>query len=283
MTGKPIVRPQAMLATVLRNAMVDGPVQKLARPDAMPAAAPVPQALVQLPESTDVPTPVVDQRQLDEAFRAGREQGLDDGKRQILESALAQERERARNEGLEQGREEGKRAAQQAAAASANEALATLERLLAVIPDQLNARFTALEEDMVALSFEMLARVLGETAATQDGLRALLRQALEQYGPRRLMEIRVHPGDLECLATDEMTGAWLRQRESGQDVQFVADASIELGGVVLRSPAGRLDARLETQLAALRRALSSVRAARAGMARQQARAELAPVAQGGAR
>jgi flagellar biosynthesis/type III secretory pathway protein FliH len=89
-----------------------------------------------------------------------------------------------------------------------------------------------------------------------------LKTTLAAFGARQLIEVRVHPGDMQCLAGDAAVAAWLRERESGQGIQIVADPGIELGGVVLRSPAGRLDARLEHQVDALRAALLSARAAR---------------------
>jgi flagellar assembly protein FliH len=269
--------------SVLRNATVAEQVTKLARPAGARAAG----AVVQAPAPVLEPTPGADiiQGQLDEAYQRGYEQGLDEGRRQAVEAVLATQMEEARRQGLEQGMEAGLRAAQETAAASVNQALATLERLLGGLPQQLHARMGALEEDMVALSFEALTRVLGQTAASPDGLRALLRQALSQFGPRQLLEVRVHPADLQCLANDEVTGAWLRQREGGGRAQIVADAGVELGGMVLRSPAGRLDARLETQLAALRHALTAARAerssARASAAQDERTARTAAPAQGG--
>ncbi|MFL6676172.1 MAG: FliH/SctL family protein [Massilia sp.] len=256
---------------MLRNAEVAGQSQRLGRPGAANAGVPVRDPEDALAKAQEELAGV--EARLEEEFRRGYEQGLDEGQRQASESMLTAALEEARSLGLKQGTEAGLRAAQEAAAVARNESLAALERMLAAIPEQLHARLAALEDDMVALCFHAVTRVLGETAATREGLRSMLGQALTQYGARELVEVRLHPDDLQLLARDEVIGPWLRQREGGSRVQLVADAAIALGGVVLRSPAGRLDARLETQVAGLRHALLSVRAARAN---SQARAAARP-------
>lgn len=269
MTGRQINQSSVAPGQVLRNAEVTGQSQRLGRPGAPSTQTPdrEPEHALTMAQSE---LASIDAR-LEEAYRRGYEQGLDEAKREASESMLAAALDEARSLGLKQGTEAGLRAAQDAAAATRNESLVALERLLSDIPDQLHARLAALEDDMVALCFEAITRVLGEAGASAEGLRAILGQALAQYGARQLVEVRVHPDDLQVLVRDEAIGPWLRQREGGNKVQLVADAAIEMGGVVLRSPAGRLDARLETQVGGLRQTLLSVRASRAN-----AQARMAP-------
>lgn len=261
MTVRSTIHSSAAPGQVLRNAEVTGQSQRLGRPGAPSTPTPdrEPEHALAMAQSELASI----EARLEEEYRRGYEHGLDEGKREASESILAAALDEARSLGLKQGTEAGLRAAEEVAAATRNESLAALERLLSDIPDQLQARLAALEDDMVALCFEAVARVLGETAASAEGLRAILGQALAQYGARQLVEVRVHPDDLQVLVRDEAIGPWLRQREGGNKVQLVADAAIEMGGVVLRSPGGRLDARLETQVAGLRHALLSVRASRA--------------------
>jgi len=45
-------------------------------------------------------------------------------------------------------------------------------------------------------------------------------------------------------------------------MEFLADPSIEMGGCIIETSAGRLDAKLETQLSRLSQALLAVRLAR---------------------
>jgi flagellar biosynthesis/type III secretory pathway protein FliH len=67
------------------------------------------------------------------------------------------------------------------------------------------------------------------------------------------LSLRVHPDDLAALAAARP--AWLAELGVQADVALVADPAVGRGGCIVETPAGRIDARLETQLDALERAL----------------------------
>jgi flagellar assembly protein FliH len=211
--------------------------------------------------AADAPA-AADREAVDAAYQRGYEQGWKEGQRRGAEAVLSAELEQARQEGMKQGHEAGARRAQEQGQAALGQTISAFERIMAAIPQQLQARLSGLEDDMVALGFEALVRVLGDAAVSPDGVRAQLRQALLEFGPRQLVEVRVHPDDLRLLAADPLVAAWLRQREGGDTARLSADPSVKAGGVVLRSPAGSLDARLETKLANLQQALLATRAQR---------------------
>lgn len=245
---------------VLRNVTVSDRPHALTRPAGAPAEVPAPAPAVPLPP--EVPGGDL-HAELQQAFERGREQGRAEARSEVFDAARAEVLVEARAQGLDEGRAAGLLAAHEEARAAVQPVLALLEGFLAELPQKFDARLAACEDDMVALCFEAVARILGREAATQEGIRAMLKTTLAAFGPRQLVELRVHPGDLQCLARDEAVAGWLREREGAQGIQIVADPGVELGGVVLRSPSGRLDARLEHQVDALRGALLSARAARA--------------------
>jgi flagellar assembly protein FliH len=258
---------------VLRNVAVSEQPYALGRPSGHPAhpGLPVPMAAGGLPDTDSAPVAPPQPESLvadiesvqEEAFRRGCELGREEGLREAFDAARMEALAAARDQGLLEGREAGRHVAQEEARAAVQSTLSTLEQLLAALPQRLEMRLAAHEEDMVALCFEAVARFLGQEAAAQNGLRQMLKKALVEFGSRRLVEIRLHPGDVQCLAGDPVVEAWLREREGGESIQIVADPAIELGGIVLRSLSGRLDARLEHQVEALRTALLAARAARA--------------------
>lgn len=258
---------------VLRNVIVGARPHVLVRPAGSTASSvcgggehassPAPDA-PDAPVAPQPPGPAVDhQAEVRQAFERGREQGREEGRGEAFDDARTKALAQARALGLDEGRAAGLQAAHEEARAAVQPVLVVLERLLAELPQRFDARLATCEDDMVALSFEAVARILGREAATPEGIRAVLKTTLAAFGTRQLAEIRVHPGDVQCLAGDATVAAWLRERENGQHIQIVADPGIELGGVVLRSPSGRLDARLEHQVDALRAALLSTRMARA--------------------
>ena len=128
---------------------------------------------------------------------------------------------------------------------------------------------------MVALCHAIVCRILGDTLAQREGPARLVRTAVAACigerapaaGDAMLTAIHVHPRDLGHLCADESLAAWLAPRlaegASAHDaaVPWVADESVELGGCIVRSTEGSLDARLATQLTALTQWLARARGA----------------------
>lgn len=113
-----------------------------------------------------------------------------------------------------------------------------------------------MEEIAVAMAFEAVCKVLGDTALTKEGVQALVRQAATHAINTEQMVVRLHPGDLAVLRE---AGALDGAISSGAAVSWLADNAVALGGCVLETDGGELDARLETQLDRLRATLLAAR------------------------
>ncbi len=194
---------------------------------------------------------------LEEALRrgydAGLSQGLDEGRRQ----------------GLEQGREAGRRAVEREAEVAVRataERLTLLDVLLASLPAELARRLAASEDDLVALCHAAVCRILGEELVTADAVVQVVREGLRAAcgGPQlpsstpAALTIHVHPRQLDLLRSDERIAAWLGPARA-EGPRWVADEAVQLGGCIVSTGEGTLDARLETQLAALRAVLTQGR------------------------
>ena len=192
-------------------------------------------------------------------------------------SMLEELRERARAEGFAQGREEGLAQGQEEARRSVDRMLEDARQDLALrgkhraeeleqeirdkyqgrlravqdmieaIPAQIDARLQAASDDAIALCFEVVCKILGEQAMRPEAIRQHIETARRAVGSHPVLSVHMHPQDLQAL------------RQQGQPpldeqrTQWVPDPSVALGGCLLRTPAGDLDARLETELDALRR------------------------------
>jgi flagellar assembly protein FliH len=122
----------------------------------------------------------------------------------------------------------------------------------------------------VALAFAAACSVLGDTALNAAGVRGALRGALAQLRTRPLVALRVHPQDLQLLRSDSAIAELITRHGAAGALQWRADEQVVLGGCVLETAEGTLDARLETQLEALRASLLATRAACAAKAAQAA-------------
>jgi flagellar assembly protein FliH len=185
------------------------------------------------------------------AYGAGRAQGEKDGYEAGLKRAL----ERAELE--RRTAAESNQAGQQKLA----DALEKLQRMAEAAARQKAVFLEGAEDDMVALAFEAFCRVLGETAATPDMMRAGVANALAHWRGKAALEIHLHPEDLKWLETDENLSTRFAAH-AHPAIRWVASAEVAVGGCMLRSAEGALDARLDVQLEAFKTMLIQTRASR---------------------
>jgi len=191
---------------------------------------------------------------LQEAAARERQRRQEDEARAKAQAAeLEALRRRAVEEGLEQGRQQG-RAEAQAAVADALQRLATLQGTLqaAFTADQAGAQALLSE-----LSFIAVNRLLGDALHDPRAAVAAVEATLSACDAWQSLTIEVHPEDVQYLdaARERLPNAALR------DVRVVASTAVALGGCRVSGMAGNLDARWETQLAALKARLDEARAA----------------------
>lgn len=147
--------------------------------------------------------------------------------------------------------------------------LKQLDLLLEQIPVQFHSYLADAEDDMLALVYEVVCRILGEEGASLPGLRAQLQQCMKAWHGHTLLNIELHPDDIALLHSDEeclkllKTGGFSSDRSN---LRWVADQKVSIGGCRLRSAEGALDARLEVQLKTLEATLLSTRASRKHLA-----------------
>lgn len=194
-------------------------------------------------------------RGYDEGFAKGLAEGLAQGAEEAKQLArhTAEQAERDRFVQNERLVKELK----QEADAACEARLAQLNKLIAALAPQVDARVQAAEDDILALCFEVICRMLGESAPRPEALQAHLKKATDAMRNRQLVAIHLHPDDLAVL---ESAGAAPPNGGERDGVQWIGSNEVALGGCILQSPEGGLDARFETQLQALRELLQRSRA-----------------------
>jgi type III secretion protein L len=143
----------------------------------------------------------------------------------------------------EQAREQGRQAGRAELASELLRAQQAHEQALA-----------ALEPQAVEIALRAAKQLLGaEIQAQPEQIRAVVAPLLARLRRARSLVLRVHPDDRAALEP------WLQAAQAKgslpAELALEPDPQLTRGGCVLRSEIGTLDARVETQLAALARAL----------------------------
>ena len=246
-----LAEPGMSKSFILRDVHLHDGAYPLARPLRPGKAGQADEAVLATPESQLAASYA-------EGFAAGRAAQADE---LAMQQQLAMDQEiktckeqaalEGHAEGLAKGLEEARLAAQEGHA-EMQRRIASLGLLLDAFSSQLEATWGAVESDLVGLCHEVVCKILGESAATPQGIRAMVAQALETLSGEPLA-VHLHPEDLDACTAGMNSGARWR---------WIADRSIQLGGIIVRGRDGSLDATLDTQLKVLSETLLSVRRGR---------------------
>ena len=152
-------------------------------------------------------------------------------------AALRSEAERA---GFEAGKQAG---------------LAQVSALLLAARAQAEQDLARAKDAAIVLARRMAERIVGRAVElSPELLGEIVAEALAASRARTgKVVLRVHPEDLATIEHERPR--WLARVAAGVDVRVVADPAIGRHGCVVETAVGRLDARLDTQLDALERAL----------------------------
>jgi flagellar biosynthesis/type III secretory pathway protein FliH len=116
-------------------------------------------------------------------------------------------------------------------------------------------RLDELEAEIPSLVVAIARRVLGRELAAAGAVVDVVAETLAPLRARREVTIRVAPADLPAVMAARPRLAALVERAT---LELLADARVEPGGCVVDTELGRVDARLETQLARIEAALAEL-------------------------
>lgn len=109
------------------------------------------------------------------------------------------------------------------------------------------------EPEIMKLVMAIAEKVIGELVQKQgEAIHAIVRRALEHSLGDRIT-IRIHPEDYRRLNKEDLQFKDILDRT--KHLHFREDEAIEKGGCVVETEIGTIDAQLETQLKAIRKAL----------------------------
>ncbi len=168
---------------------------------------------------------------------------------------LSSLRMQAERRGFAVGEEKGELAAKEALQNQ-------IERLKNVAQQLLQSKNQLIDEAqdmMVEIVFTALCKIIGDNSSNRDILMQVVRDCVGETRSPNQVHIRLHPDDLALLQEGGEAGGAGSVLGLDPQLRFSADTSIVLGGCIVDSAQGSLDARLETQLTKLRDTLLAVR------------------------
>lgn len=157
--------------------------------------------------------------------------------RDILNQVKA-EMERSRQEGDQRGYQEG---------------LARVLEYLNKLYALREKMFEDIEPQVVKLSFSIAEKILGQQIQENDmAILGIVKEALNAAIGYKIM-VKLNPQDYAKIQSQEKQ--LLGKLEHGRTVSFKEDESVAVGGCVVESEIGAIDAQLDTQLNAIKKAL----------------------------
>jgi flagellar biosynthesis/type III secretory pathway protein FliH len=173
-----------------------------------------------------------------------------------MRPAVQELAETLRSSAREQGYQEG------VARAQAEVQTQLLEVMTTLTAAQQERHRLAVEHEgaLAELALQIARKVIGAHLDADPTLVArIVANAIRELEPSTALEVRVNPADLQIV--EESRRELERLVQGGGRVEITADERVDHGGVVLVSPVGEVDARIETKLSVLETAFTAQRRA----------------------
>jgi flagellar assembly protein FliH len=174
----------------------------------------------------------------EEALQAREDAGYERGKRDAQEQHSRQ---------VEQMRQEWE-------ATHHTEMVRLLEKLNGHVNQQISDTFKALEKHLILLAAESAIKLTSGLPISADRVEACVREAVNLVEQDTEVSVFLNPDDLALL--EEHQSVLLNGAGSHPVLKFRADEKITRGGCLLASKFGELDARLETKIELLKKAVN---------------------------
>ena len=220
------------------------------------AAAPLPRFTEHAPQAADIPALVADlYAEAEAALSSARAEAAE-----LTEDAQAQAealREAAWQEGFHEGKSEGRAAVEaelRAEWAARQEALRV--ELNAITSDIGEARaklWQSQESEMVALALDIAKQVIKTEVSQPAVVQAVLANALRRITDKDNVRVRVSVSDAPRVK--EAREDLMEIVDGLRFLEIIEDRRVGDGGCVIETNAGTIDAKIETQIAEVARAL----------------------------
>lgn len=182
-------------------------------------------------------------------FAEGKEQGYVEGK----DAGYVDGKDAGYAAGFTQGQE----AAKEEMESAVHQAVEKATRIIAEANQQAQLTVIASEKQILDIALAITEKILAcEIDTNSQAVVAIVKSAMDKVRDQSQITVRVNPADFEFVVAAKNELEAILQRE--QSVEFSADQTVSRGGCVIDSAFGSADARLETQLQAVRAIIRSL-------------------------
>lgn len=163
---------------------------------------------------------------------------------QKMKDQAAQIQEEARDQGYQEGHEEGYQAGAEAVRERFASSLATLQSLVDELSRAREKVYPLLEREMVEMVAALAKKVVRtELASKADGIREIVRMAVESVLDRETLTVKVHPDDHKEL--QDYGQELIQLFHDIKNVAFESHASVSRGHCVVESNFGTVESGLD--------------------------------------
>lgn len=152
------------------------------------------------------------------------------------------------------GYAEGLRRGEQAAQQQLQQHVAQLTGLMGQLHQARQDMVNRAEDTMVEIVYEAMCRIAGTHVGQRPMVLGMVQRVLSEFRQHEPLVLLLHPHDL-ALVQQALPELGIDPEQT----QLRPDPSLKMGGCMVESAAGTLDASLETQFSRLREALLQVR------------------------
>ncbi len=163
---------------------------------------------------------------------------------QKMKDQSAKIQEEAQQRGYEEGQEEGFQAGEQAVKKHFESSLEALKILIEQLSEARNTLYPRLEREMVEMVTTLARKVIRtELAGKENGIREIVRMAIESVLDRESLVIKIHPDDHKEL--EDYGQELIQLFHEIKNVAFESHASVPRGNCVVESNFGTVEAGLD--------------------------------------
>jgi flagellar biosynthesis/type III secretory pathway protein FliH len=268
----PAATPLARKSALMKHGTYMSPEQHAAREQMLTDADEEDLPLEDLDDESDDPRPthaapepvtavqqrVLDEEMLEEAKRradAIMRQAQMEAKKLLDESKIYCQNAFAEAE--RQGLEHGKQRGYTEFCAQVAEHMRLLRVTLAQLAGAKEHVLRSMQGEIAKMAMQIAKRITStEVVVTPDIVQNQITMALEKVKDREHISVHVHPEDLEQARAHK--DAFARVLEAPKSFEIVSNTKVDRGGCIIETNQGNVDARIETQLAALEIAFNEI-------------------------